>query len=148
MCHTHITRSCGFVVFTTTGRRYIIKLVSSIAFFSPFYMKWTAVINQSKLFLNQTKLERSVHSRDVAPHRSDRACSHAETLLICSFFLALILAAHFIPHPLLPASPWSLSPVTLKSAAHLPDVPQEMVAGCREKLEQSPCKELFNDCTK
>ncbi|KAK1886218.1 G protein-coupled receptor kinase 6 [Dissostichus eleginoides] len=34
------------------------------------------------------------------------------------------------------------------SAAHLPDVPQEVVAGCRERLEQSPCKELFNDCTK
>uniref|UniRef100_A0A8C2XEA2 G protein-coupled receptor kinase n=1 Tax=Cyclopterus lumpus TaxID=8103 RepID=A0A8C2XEA2_CYCLU len=34
------------------------------------------------------------------------------------------------------------------SAAHLPDVPQDVVAGCRERLEQSPCKELFNDCTK
>uniref|UniRef100_A0A3Q0REM5 G protein-coupled receptor kinase n=1 Tax=Amphilophus citrinellus TaxID=61819 RepID=A0A3Q0REM5_AMPCI len=34
------------------------------------------------------------------------------------------------------------------SAAHLPDIPQDVVAGCRERLEQSPCKELFNDCTK
>uniref|UniRef100_A0A8C5FQU4 G protein-coupled receptor kinase n=1 Tax=Gadus morhua TaxID=8049 RepID=A0A8C5FQU4_GADMO len=31
---------------------------------------------------------------------------------------------------------------------HLPEIPQELVAGCREKLEQSHCKELFNDCTK
>uniref|UniRef100_A0A8D3D4Q6 G protein-coupled receptor kinase n=1 Tax=Scophthalmus maximus TaxID=52904 RepID=A0A8D3D4Q6_SCOMX len=36
----------------------------------------------------------------------------------------------------------------LQSAAHLPDVPRDVVAGCRERLEQSPCKELFNDCTK
>ncbi|KAJ3614460.1 hypothetical protein NHX12_018032, partial [Muraenolepis orangiensis] len=34
------------------------------------------------------------------------------------------------------------------SAAHLPDIPQDLVAGCREKLEQTPCKELFNDFTK
>uniref|UniRef100_H3D3C5 G protein-coupled receptor kinase n=1 Tax=Tetraodon nigroviridis TaxID=99883 RepID=H3D3C5_TETNG len=34
------------------------------------------------------------------------------------------------------------------SAAHLPDIPLEVVAGCRERLEQSPCKELFDDCTK
>uniref|UniRef100_A0A7N8YPE4 G protein-coupled receptor kinase n=1 Tax=Mastacembelus armatus TaxID=205130 RepID=A0A7N8YPE4_9TELE len=33
----------------------------------------------------------------------------------------------------------------LNSAAHLPDIPQDVVAGCRERLEQSPCKELFND---
>lgn len=35
-----------------------------------------------------------------------------------------------------------------KSAAHLPDISPDVVAGCRERLEQSPCKELFNDCTK
>uniref|UniRef100_A0A3Q2PKN2 G protein-coupled receptor kinase n=1 Tax=Fundulus heteroclitus TaxID=8078 RepID=A0A3Q2PKN2_FUNHE len=34
------------------------------------------------------------------------------------------------------------------SAAHLPDVPQDFIARCRESLEQSPCKELFKDCTK
>ncbi|KAA8594548.1 hypothetical protein FQN60_011683, partial [Etheostoma spectabile] len=34
------------------------------------------------------------------------------------------------------------------SAAHLPAVPPDVVAGCRERLEQSPCKDLFNDCTK
>uniref|UniRef100_A0A096MEM1 G protein-coupled receptor kinase n=1 Tax=Poecilia formosa TaxID=48698 RepID=A0A096MEM1_POEFO len=34
------------------------------------------------------------------------------------------------------------------SAAHLPDIPQDVIARCRERLEQSPCKELFNDCTK
>uniref|UniRef100_A0A8L0DU46 G protein-coupled receptor kinase n=2 Tax=Oncorhynchus mykiss TaxID=8022 RepID=A0A8L0DU46_ONCMY len=32
------------------------------------------------------------------------------------------------------------------SAAHLRDIPQELVGECREKLEQTPCKELFNDC--
>ncbi|KAK5599457.1 G protein-coupled receptor kinase 4 [Crenichthys baileyi] len=32
------------------------------------------------------------------------------------------------------------------SAAHLPDIPQDVIAWCRESLEQSPCKELFNDC--
>uniref|UniRef100_A0A8C7Z4C1 G protein-coupled receptor kinase n=1 Tax=Oryzias sinensis TaxID=183150 RepID=A0A8C7Z4C1_9TELE len=35
-----------------------------------------------------------------------------------------------------------------QSAAHLPDIPQDWVASCRERLEQTPCKELFNDCTK
>uniref|UniRef100_A0A8C6SMC8 G protein-coupled receptor kinase n=1 Tax=Neogobius melanostomus TaxID=47308 RepID=A0A8C6SMC8_9GOBI len=34
------------------------------------------------------------------------------------------------------------------SAAHLPDIPQDVVAACRERLEQSPCKELFNDFNK
>uniref|UniRef100_A0A8L0DRA4 G protein-coupled receptor kinase n=1 Tax=Oncorhynchus mykiss TaxID=8022 RepID=A0A8L0DRA4_ONCMY len=34
------------------------------------------------------------------------------------------------------------------SAAHLRDIPQELVGECREKLEQTPCKELFNDCCK
>lgn len=38
--------------------------------------------------------------------------------------------------------------ITCKSAAHLPDIPQDVVAACRERLEQSPCKELFNDCNK
>nr|XP_014345243.1 PREDICTED: G protein-coupled receptor kinase 4 [Latimeria chalumnae] len=32
------------------------------------------------------------------------------------------------------------------SAAHLPEIPQETVKECKEKLEQSPCKELFKDC--
>ncbi|KAJ8269771.1 hypothetical protein COCON_G00123780 [Conger conger] len=34
------------------------------------------------------------------------------------------------------------------SAAHLPDIPQEVVSECRERLEQSPCKELFKECTR
>ncbi|MGH0149362.1 UNVERIFIED_CONTAM: hypothetical protein FKN15_015158 [Acipenser sinensis] len=34
------------------------------------------------------------------------------------------------------------------SAAHLPEIPQEVVRECREKLEQAPCKELFKECTK
>ncbi|XP_028973903.1 G protein-coupled receptor kinase 4 isoform X1 [Esox lucius] len=34
------------------------------------------------------------------------------------------------------------------SAARLPDIPQELLAECRDKLEQTPCKELFNDCCK
>uniref|UniRef100_A0A8C4RIH1 G protein-coupled receptor kinase n=1 Tax=Erpetoichthys calabaricus TaxID=27687 RepID=A0A8C4RIH1_ERPCA len=34
------------------------------------------------------------------------------------------------------------------SAAHLPEIPQEAVQECREKLEQSPCKELFKECTR
>uniref|UniRef100_A0A8C6SMV2 G protein-coupled receptor kinase n=1 Tax=Neogobius melanostomus TaxID=47308 RepID=A0A8C6SMV2_9GOBI len=36
----------------------------------------------------------------------------------------------------------------VQSAAHLPDIPQDVVAACRERLEQSPCKELFNDFNK
>ncbi|CAG5929092.1 unnamed protein product [Menidia menidia] len=34
------------------------------------------------------------------------------------------------------------------SAAHLPDIPQDLVSGCRERLEQTPCKELFDECAK
>uniref|UniRef100_A0A4W3JL91 G protein-coupled receptor kinase n=1 Tax=Callorhinchus milii TaxID=7868 RepID=A0A4W3JL91_CALMI len=34
------------------------------------------------------------------------------------------------------------------SAAHLPEVPADTVRQCKERLEQSPCKELFNECTK
>ncbi|XP_075050445.1 G protein-coupled receptor kinase 4 isoform X3 [Mixophyes fleayi] len=34
------------------------------------------------------------------------------------------------------------------SAAHLPEIPQETVHECKERLEQSPCKEIFNDCTR
>ncbi|MFT7819401.1 G protein-coupled receptor kinase 4 [Arapaima gigas] len=34
------------------------------------------------------------------------------------------------------------------SAAHLPEIPQEVVEECREKLERSPCKELFKECTR
>lgn len=34
------------------------------------------------------------------------------------------------------------------SAAHLPELPQDTVHECKERLEQSPCKELFNDCTR
>ncbi|XP_018410487.1 PREDICTED: G protein-coupled receptor kinase 4 isoform X1 [Nanorana parkeri] len=33
------------------------------------------------------------------------------------------------------------------SAAHLPEIPQATVHECKEKLEQTPCKELFKDCT-
>ncbi|KAG9342494.1 hypothetical protein JZ751_016497 [Albula glossodonta] len=35
----------------------------------------------------------------------------------------------------------------LNSTAHLPEIPQEVVGECRGKLEQSPCKELFKECT-
>ncbi|XP_038659837.1 G protein-coupled receptor kinase 6-like [Scyliorhinus canicula] len=34
------------------------------------------------------------------------------------------------------------------SVAHLPEVPVEMVKQCKEKLEQSPCKEIFTECVK
>lgn len=34
------------------------------------------------------------------------------------------------------------------SAAHLPELPQDTVHECKEKLEQTPCKELFKDCTR
>ncbi|XP_072476168.1 G protein-coupled receptor kinase 4 isoform X2 [Notamacropus eugenii] len=34
------------------------------------------------------------------------------------------------------------------SAAHLPEIPQDIVKECKERLEQSPCKELFKDCTR
>uniref|UniRef100_UPI00398E6714 G protein-coupled receptor kinase 5-like isoform X2 n=1 Tax=Pristiophorus japonicus TaxID=55135 RepID=UPI00398E6714 len=34
------------------------------------------------------------------------------------------------------------------SAAHLPEVPVDTVMQCKEKLEQSPCKELFTECAK
>ncbi|XP_055488268.1 G protein-coupled receptor kinase 6-like isoform X2 [Leucoraja erinacea] len=34
------------------------------------------------------------------------------------------------------------------SAAHLPDVPADTVMQCKEKLEQSPCKEIFTECAK
>uniref|UniRef100_A0A8C1KX32 G protein-coupled receptor kinase n=1 Tax=Cyprinus carpio TaxID=7962 RepID=A0A8C1KX32_CYPCA len=33
------------------------------------------------------------------------------------------------------------------SAAHLPEMAQDVVGECRQKLEQSPCKELFQECT-
>uniref|UniRef100_A0A8D0CFD7 G protein-coupled receptor kinase n=1 Tax=Scleropages formosus TaxID=113540 RepID=A0A8D0CFD7_SCLFO len=36
----------------------------------------------------------------------------------------------------------------LRPAAHLPEIPQEVVGECREKLERSPCKELFKECTR
>ncbi|XP_056410982.1 G protein-coupled receptor kinase 4 isoform X2 [Hyla sarda] len=34
------------------------------------------------------------------------------------------------------------------SAAHLPEIPQDTVHECKERLEQSPCRELFKDCTR
>ncbi|XP_058630421.1 G protein-coupled receptor kinase 4 isoform X3 [Onychostoma macrolepis] len=34
------------------------------------------------------------------------------------------------------------------SAAHLPEIAQDVVGDCRQKLEQSPCKELFQACTR
>ncbi|XP_069798019.1 G protein-coupled receptor kinase 5-like isoform X3 [Narcine bancroftii] len=34
------------------------------------------------------------------------------------------------------------------SVAHLPEVPVDTVKQCKERLEQSPCKELFTDCAK
>ncbi|XP_035275971.1 G protein-coupled receptor kinase 4-like isoform X1 [Anguilla rostrata] len=34
------------------------------------------------------------------------------------------------------------------STAHLPEIPREVVEECRERLEQSPCKELFKECTR
>ncbi|GCC36372.1 G protein-coupled receptor kinase 6-like [Chiloscyllium punctatum] len=34
------------------------------------------------------------------------------------------------------------------SVAHLPEVPVEMVKQCKEKLEESPCKEIFTECVK
>uniref|UniRef100_A0A673G5L3 G protein-coupled receptor kinase n=1 Tax=Sinocyclocheilus rhinocerous TaxID=307959 RepID=A0A673G5L3_9TELE len=34
------------------------------------------------------------------------------------------------------------------SAAHLPEIAQDVVGDCRQKLEQSPCKELFQECTR
>ncbi|XP_056658340.1 G protein-coupled receptor kinase 4 isoform X2 [Monodelphis domestica] len=34
------------------------------------------------------------------------------------------------------------------SAARLPEIPQDIVKECKERLEQSPCKELFKDCTR
>ncbi|XP_062905602.1 G protein-coupled receptor kinase 4 [Mobula hypostoma] len=34
------------------------------------------------------------------------------------------------------------------SAAHLPEVPVDTIKQCKEKLEQSPCKELFTECAK
>ncbi|XP_062867124.1 G protein-coupled receptor kinase 6 isoform X2 [Trichomycterus rosablanca] len=35
-----------------------------------------------------------------------------------------------------------------KSEDHVPEVPEEMVSKCAERLEQEACKELFMDCTK
>ncbi|KAM9331490.1 G protein-coupled receptor kinase 4 [Gastrophryne carolinensis] len=34
------------------------------------------------------------------------------------------------------------------SAAHLPEIAQDTVHECKERLEQSPCKELFKDCAR
>ncbi|CAM4550326.1 unnamed protein product [Lepidochelys olivacea] len=34
------------------------------------------------------------------------------------------------------------------SAAHLPEIPQDAVNECKTRLEQNPCKDLFNDCTR
>uniref|UniRef100_A0A672JXX9 G protein-coupled receptor kinase n=1 Tax=Sinocyclocheilus grahami TaxID=75366 RepID=A0A672JXX9_SINGR len=34
------------------------------------------------------------------------------------------------------------------SAAHLPEIAQDVVGDCRQKLEHSPCKELFQECTR
>nr|DBA29364.1 TPA: hypothetical protein GDO54_009595 [Pyxicephalus adspersus] len=34
------------------------------------------------------------------------------------------------------------------SAAHLPEIPQDTVHECKERLEQTPCKELFKDCAR
>ncbi|XP_039767886.1 G protein-coupled receptor kinase 4 isoform X2 [Ornithorhynchus anatinus] len=34
------------------------------------------------------------------------------------------------------------------SAAHLPEIPRDTVKACKERLEQSPCRELFKDCTR
>ncbi|KAM8939556.1 G protein-coupled receptor kinase 4 [Pelodytes ibericus] len=34
------------------------------------------------------------------------------------------------------------------SAARLPEIPQETVHECTEKLDQTPCKELFKDCAR
>ncbi|XP_050803665.1 G protein-coupled receptor kinase 4 isoform X2 [Gopherus flavomarginatus] len=34
------------------------------------------------------------------------------------------------------------------SAAYLPEIPQDTVNECKTRLEQNPCKDLFNDCTR
>ncbi|XP_069488157.1 G protein-coupled receptor kinase 4 isoform X1 [Ambystoma mexicanum] len=34
------------------------------------------------------------------------------------------------------------------SAAHLPELPQDTVKECKERLELTPCKELFKECTR
>ncbi|CAM5109841.1 unnamed protein product [Eretmochelys imbricata] len=34
------------------------------------------------------------------------------------------------------------------SEAHLPEIPQDAVNECKTRLEQNPCKDLFNDCTR
>lgn len=36
----------------------------------------------------------------------------------------------------------------VKSAAHLPEIPQETVNECKAKLEKNPSKDLFMDCTR
>lgn len=35
-----------------------------------------------------------------------------------------------------------------KSAAHLPEIPQETVNECKARLEKNPSKDLFMDCTR
>uniref|UniRef100_A0A8C3P8H2 G protein-coupled receptor kinase n=1 Tax=Chrysemys picta bellii TaxID=8478 RepID=A0A8C3P8H2_CHRPI len=32
--------------------------------------------------------------------------------------------------------------------SHLPEIPQDTVNECKTRLEQNPCKDLFNDCTR
>lgn len=46
----------------------------------------------------------------------------------------------------LPSPPCVRVPV--QSAAHLPEIPQDVVVACRERLEESPCKELFQECSR
>lgn len=36
----------------------------------------------------------------------------------------------------------------VKSAAHLPEIPQETVNECKARLEKNPSKDLFMDCTR
>lgn len=36
----------------------------------------------------------------------------------------------------------------VKSAAHLPEIPQETVNECKARLEENPSKDLFVDCTR
>uniref|UniRef100_A0A673GTP2 G protein-coupled receptor kinase n=1 Tax=Sinocyclocheilus rhinocerous TaxID=307959 RepID=A0A673GTP2_9TELE len=43
---------------------------------------------------------------------------------------------------------WCIEFLDAVSAAHLPEIAQDVVGECRQKLEQSPCKELFQECTR
>lgn len=110
--------------------------------------KWTKVCCKTK-----PKQVRCDHSLDVALlarlHRFTNRKERVGLIMFWSVFL--ILTVYVILHQYLTLFLFILCvhvSLTLKSAAHLPDIPQDVVAGCRERLEQSPCKELFNDCTK